>query len=136
MILRVVRSKMSWAAPGRISAHHTRRDYLTLVTNPNSLPFYFSDGGHHMRESLHRSDGRRHSGPRRRGRFAAGAIAAAACAALFLAGLSSGGTAATKSVSVGAALLGPKNDRSYNQSVYTGLSNAKAKLGIKLTVVD
>src|SRR5690242_9206781 len=37
---------------------------------------------------------------------------------------------------VGAALLGPKNDGSYNQSVYTGLLRAKAKFGTKLTVVD
>lgn len=89
-----------------------------------------------MRESFHRSDSRRLSGLRRRGRLAAGTVAAAACAALVLAAVSSGGNAAAKSNSVGAALLGPKNDRSYNQSVYIGLTKARAKLRIKLTVVD
>jgi basic membrane protein A len=37
---------------------------------------------------------------------------------------------------VGAALLGPKNDGSYNQSVYIGLTQAQKQLGVKLTVVD
>jgi basic membrane protein A len=62
-------------------------------------------------------------------------IIAAAAAALVLATVTSAGNVAGPKT-VGAALLGPKNDGSYNQSVYTGLVRAKAKFGIKLTVVD
>ena len=47
-----------------------------------------------------------------------------------------GATSGATPKTVGAALLGPKNDGSYNQSVYTGLLRAKARFGVKLTVVE
>jgi basic membrane protein A len=88
-----------------------------------------------MSESLFRSQRGPYGYPRR-GRLAAGLVIAAACAALVLATVTSAGSVAAGPKTVGAALLGPKNDRSYNQSVFIGLTTAQAKLGIKLTVVD
>ena len=41
-----------------------------------------------------------------------------------------------QSKSVGVALVGPRNDRSYNQSVYEGATKAKDAFGLKLSVVD
>ena len=65
-------------------------------------------------------------------------VASAVVAACFALGLVAATPAKDVAAvnTVGAALLGPKNDGSYNQSVYIGLTQAKAKLGIKLTVVD
>jgi basic membrane protein A len=69
-------------------------------------------------------------------RFGIAVVLLASAAAAVAVAAGSAGTAAVNPKSVGAALLGPKNDGSYNQSVYTGLVRAKAKFGIKLTVVD
>ena len=41
-----------------------------------------------------------------------------------------------QSKSVGMALVGPRNDRSYNQSLYGGATKAKDAFGLKLSVVD
>lgn len=68
-----------------------------------------------------------------RGRTVVSAVLAG-CVALALVAASPAKTLA--GTTVGAALLGPKNDGSYNQSVYTGLRQAQKALGVKLTVVD
>lgn len=67
--------------------------------------------------------------------FAAAGLVIVSSVVLVLA-TTSGATSGAVPKTVGAALLGPKNDGSYNQSVYTGLLRAKAKFGVKLTVVD
>lgn len=45
-------------------------------------------------------------------------------------------SAAAEEINVGLALLGPKNDRSYNQSVYEGALRAEQELAVNLTVVE
>lgn len=78
-----------------------------------------------------------HSG--RRGASSALAVlgvAVCVCLALVFTTVTRAGAVAAPAKTVGAALLGPKNDRSYNQSVYIGLRKAQTKLGVKLTVVD
>jgi basic membrane protein A len=78
-------------------------------------------------------------GKPRHGRHWVG-LAAAGCVAVssvvLVLATTSGATNVAAPKTVGAALLGPKNDGSYNQSVYTGLVKAKTRFGVKLTVVD
>jgi basic membrane protein A len=64
------------------------------------------------------------------------AVAAAATAAVFFAITGGVRTSATDARSIGAVLMGSRNDRSYNQSVYSGLMSAKAKYDLDVTVVD
>lgn len=51
-------------------------------------------------------------------------------------GASTGGSSSAKQIKVGAALIGPKNDKSFNQSAYEGILKAqKAHPELKLTSV-
>ena len=87
----------------------------------------------HLFGSLYRATRRRRQGTIVR---TAAGLAICTCAAVVFVAATQARQVEAPANSVGAVLLGQKNDGSYNESVYTGLNKAKTKLGVKLTVVE